>query len=92
MVVPICFVVIFALLYSTLRSVRHGTMVFTGVPLAQSGGILTPWLRSMPFSISAAVALIALSDVGVLPDLYRRFTPERPASEAARETLAGEPA
>jgi len=68
-VVPICFVVIFTLLYSTLRSVRYATMVFTGVPLALSGGIATLWLRGMPFSISAAVGFIALSGVAVLNGL-----------------------
>lgn len=68
-VVPICFVVIYGLLYSTLRSVRNATMVFTGVPLALSGGILSLWLRGMPFSISAAVGFIALSGVAVLNGL-----------------------
>lgn len=68
-VVPICFVVIFLLLYSTLRSVRYAAMVFTGVPLALSGGIVTLWLRDMPFSISAAVGFIALSGVAVLNGL-----------------------
>ncbi|MGH8309794.1 MAG: efflux RND transporter permease subunit, partial [Steroidobacteraceae bacterium] len=68
-VVPICFVVILVLLYSTLRSVRYATMVFTGVPLALSGGIATLWLRGMPFSISAAVGFIALSGVAVLNGL-----------------------
>jgi cobalt-zinc-cadmium resistance protein CzcA len=68
-VVPICFVVIFALLLSTLRSARYAAMVFTGVPLALSGGILALWLRDMPFSISAAVGFIALSGVAVLNGL-----------------------
>jgi len=68
-VVPICFVVIFMLLYSTLRSVRYAAMVFSGVPLALTGGIVTLWLRDMPFSISAAVGFIALSGVAVLNGL-----------------------
>ncbi|MBK7949846.1 MAG: CusA/CzcA family heavy metal efflux RND transporter [Deltaproteobacteria bacterium] len=68
-VVPICFVVIFALLYSTLGSMRRAAMVFTGVPLALSGGIATLWLRGLPFSISAAVGFIALSGVAVLNGL-----------------------
>jgi cobalt-zinc-cadmium resistance protein CzcA len=90
-VVPICFAVIFALLYSTLRSVRHATIVFTGVPLALSGGILTLWLRGMPFSISAAVGFIALSGVAVLNGLVMvSFIDElreqgRPLGEAIRE-------
>jgi cobalt-zinc-cadmium resistance protein CzcA len=69
LVVPICFAVIFALLYGTLGSWRLAAMVFTGVPLALSGGVLTLWLRGMPFSISAAVGFIALSGVAVLNGL-----------------------
>ena len=44
-------------------------MVFTGVPLALTGGIVALWLRGMPFSISAAVGFIALSGVAVLNGL-----------------------
>jgi cobalt-zinc-cadmium resistance protein CzcA len=65
-VVPICFAVILALLYGTLRSWPGAVMVFTGVPLALSGGVLALWLREMPFSLSAAVGFIALSGVAVL--------------------------
>jgi cobalt-zinc-cadmium resistance protein CzcA len=68
-VVPICFFLIFLLLFSTFNSVKHALMVFSGVPLALTGGILTLWLRGMPFSISAAVGFIALSGVAVLNGL-----------------------
>jgi len=44
-------------------------MVFTGVPLALTGGVLALWLRRIPFSISAAVGFIALSGVAVLNGL-----------------------
>ncbi len=44
-------------------------MVFSGVPLALTGGVLALWLRGMPFSISAAVGFIALSGVAVLNGL-----------------------
>jgi cobalt-zinc-cadmium resistance protein CzcA len=69
LVVPVCFAVILALLYGTLRSLRQAAMVFTGVPLALTGGILALWLRGMPFSITAAVGFIALSGVAVLNGL-----------------------
>ncbi|MCC6766614.1 MAG: CusA/CzcA family heavy metal efflux RND transporter [Deltaproteobacteria bacterium] len=69
LVVPACFLLIFLLLYSTFGSVRHAAMVFTGIPLALSGGILSLWLRQMPFSISAAVGFIALSGIAVLNGL-----------------------
>jgi len=68
-VVPICFVVIFLLLYGTFRSTKYAALVFTGVPLALSGGVVSLWLRDMPFSISAAVGFIALSGVAVLNGL-----------------------
>jgi heavy metal efflux system protein len=46
--------------------VRQALLVYSGVPLAVTGGIVALWLRHMPFSISAAVGFIALSGVAVL--------------------------
>jgi cobalt-zinc-cadmium resistance protein CzcA len=37
--------------------------VYTGIPLALTGGVFALWLRDMPFSITAAVGFIALSGV-----------------------------
>ena len=68
-VVPVCFFLIFLLLFSSLGSVKHAVIVFTGVPLALTGGIVSLWLRDMPFSITAAVGFIALSGVAVLNGL-----------------------
>jgi heavy metal efflux system protein len=68
-VVPVCFFVIFLMLFTALGSVREALLVFSGVPLAISGGILTLYLRGMPFSISAAVGFIALSGIAVLNGL-----------------------
>jgi len=68
-VVPGCFFLIFLLLFSTFNSVKHALLVFSGVPLALTGGVLSLWLRGMPFSISAAVGFIALSGVAVLNGL-----------------------
>jgi cobalt-zinc-cadmium resistance protein CzcA len=68
-VVPACFFFIFLLLFAALGSVKQALLVFSGVPLALTGGILALWLRGMPFSISAAVGLIALSGVAVLNGL-----------------------
>ncbi|MBD8679556.1 efflux RND transporter permease subunit [Sphingomonas sp. CFBP 13720] len=69
LVVPLCFAVIMLLLYGALGSVRDAVLVFTGVPLALVGGVLALVLRGMPFSISAAVGLIALSGIAVLNGL-----------------------
>jgi heavy metal efflux system protein len=68
-VVPGCFVLIFLLLLGALGSARDALLVFSAVPLALTGGIVTLWLRGMPFSISAAVGFIALSGVAVLNGL-----------------------
>ncbi len=69
LVVPVALLLIFLLLYTTFRSVKHSLLVFTGVPLALTGGILALWLRDIPLSISAAVGFIALSGVAVLNGL-----------------------
>jgi len=68
-VVPACFFLIFLLLFSAFNSVKHALLVFTGVPLALTGGIIALWFRDIPFSISAAVDFIALSGVAVLNGL-----------------------
>jgi cobalt-zinc-cadmium resistance protein CzcA len=68
-VVPLCFFLIFLLLFSAFNSAKYALLVFTGVPLALTGGIVALWLRDMPFSISAAVGFIALSGVAVLNGL-----------------------
>lgn len=68
-VVPVCFILIFILLYTAFHSFRHALLVFTGVPLALTGGIVALWMRDIPFSISAAVGFIALSGIAVLNGL-----------------------
>ena len=66
LVVPLALLSIFGLLYGFFGSARDALLVFSGVPLALTGGVLSLWLRDMPFSISAAVGFIALSGVAVL--------------------------
>lgn len=68
-VVPVCFFLIFLLLFSTFKSVKYALLVFSALPLGLTGGIIALWLRDMPFSISAAVGFIALSGVAVLNGL-----------------------
>jgi heavy metal efflux system protein len=68
-VVPAALGLIFALLYLSLGSARLAALVFTGVPLAATGGVAALWFRDMPFSISAAVGFVALSGVAVLNGL-----------------------
>lgn len=69
LVVPACFALIFILLLATLKNLKDSLLVFAAVPFALAGGILSLWLRGMPFSISAAVGFIALSGIAVLNGL-----------------------
>ena len=68
-VVPVTLVIIMGLLITLFGSFRDAAIIFTGVPLALTGGVLALWLRDMPLSISAGVGFIALSGVAVLNGL-----------------------
>jgi cobalt-zinc-cadmium resistance protein CzcA len=68
-VVPSALLLIFVLIFLAFGSVRQALMVYSGIPLAITGGVLALWLRGMPFSITAAVGFIALSGVAVLNGL-----------------------
>jgi cobalt-zinc-cadmium resistance protein CzcA len=97
LVVPACMAMILVTLYVALGDALLALTVFTGVPLALAGGILTIWLRGMPFSISAAVGFIAVSGVAVLNGLVlmsairQRLalgeTPDRAIFDGALERL-----
>ncbi len=65
-VVPVALLLIIGLLFMAFGSVRAALLIFSGVPLALTGGILALWLRDIPLSISAGVGFIALSGVAVL--------------------------
>ncbi|RUO63648.1 efflux RND transporter permease subunit [Pseudidiomarina insulisalsae] len=66
LVVPLALLLILGLLYTAFNSLRNALIIFTGVPLALTGGIFALLLRDMPLSISAAVGFIALSGIAVL--------------------------
>ncbi|MCF6319601.1 MAG: efflux RND transporter permease subunit, partial [Proteobacteria bacterium] len=68
-VVPITLVLIIALLLLALGSFKDTFVIFTGVPLALTGGVLALILRDIPFSISAGVGFIALSGIAILNGL-----------------------
>jgi cobalt-zinc-cadmium resistance protein CzcA len=68
-VVPLTLFVIVGLLVVALRSIKDAAVIFSGVPLALTGGVLALLARGIPFSISAAVGFIALSGIAVLNGL-----------------------
>jgi len=65
-VVPVAFLLIIVLLFMAFGSGRAALLIFSGVPLALTGGVVALWLRDIPLSISAGVGFIALSGVAVL--------------------------
>lgn len=69
LIVPITLLLIIGLLMLAFHSLKDALIIFTGVPLALTGGVLMLWLRDMPLSISAGVGFIALSGVAVLNGL-----------------------
>ncbi len=68
-VVPVTLFIILTLLVMALGSIRDSLIIFTGVPLALTGGVLALVIRDIPFSISAGVGFIALSGIAVLNGL-----------------------
>ena len=68
-VVPVTLLLIVGLLIVALNSFRDALIIFSGVPLALTGGIVALLLRGIPFSISAAIGFIALSGIAVLNGL-----------------------
>ena len=67
--VPLTLALVVGLLIMALGSVKDAAIIFSGVPLALTGGIMALLLRDIPFSISAAVGFIALSGIAVLNGL-----------------------
>ncbi len=69
LVVPITLLLIFGILLMVFSSFKDALIIFTGIPLALTGGVMALWFRGMPLSISAGVGFIALSGVAVLNGL-----------------------
>ena len=65
-VVPLTLLLIFVLLWFSLKRLRDVLIIYTGIPLAAVGGVFALWLRDIPFSVSAAVGFIALAGLAVL--------------------------
>jgi heavy metal efflux system protein len=90
-VVPVALLLVFLLLFMSLNSVADALLVFSGVPLALTGGVAALLLRGIPLSISAGVGFIALSGVAVLNGLViiafieRLRSEGKPVIDAVRE-------
>jgi cobalt-zinc-cadmium resistance protein CzcA len=90
-VVPIALLLVFTLLLITYGRAVDAVRVFACVPFAAVGGILSLWLRGLPFSISAGVGFVALSGIAVLGSMVLASTIRRlqdegtPLVEAVRQ-------
>lgn len=69
LLVPLTLAGVFALLWLAFGSLRDALLIFSGVPLALTGGVLALLLRGLPFSVTAGVGFIALSGVAILNGL-----------------------
>jgi cobalt-zinc-cadmium resistance protein CzcA len=93
-VVPLCFLVIFGLLYMALGGFGRAAAVFLAVPLGIAGGVFTLVLTGINFSVSAAVGFICLAGVAVLNGLVvmsairERSEAGQPIAEAIRGGMA----
>ena len=88
-VVPSALALIFVLIFLAFRSLRQALLVYSGIPLAVTGGIAALWLRGMPFSITAAVGFIALTGVAVLNGmvLVTYFNQLREEGKSVRDSV-----
>ncbi len=64
--VPIALLLIFVFLHFAFKSLKDAVMIYSAVPLAVVGGVLSLWIRGMPFSVSAGIGFIALFGIAVL--------------------------
>ncbi|PYI82362.1 MAG: hypothetical protein DME26_17900 [Verrucomicrobia bacterium] len=88
-VVPAALLLIFVLIFMAFGSFKQALLVYTGIPLAVTGGVFALWIRGMPFSITAAVGFIALSGVAVLNGvvLVSYFNQLRQQGRTVREAV-----
>ncbi len=88
-IVPAALAVIFLLIFAAFGSLRQALLVFSGIPLAVTGGVFALWARGLPFSISAGIGFIALSGVAVLNGLMlvSTFNQLREAGRDVRDAV-----
>ncbi|TLG72210.1 CusA/CzcA family heavy metal efflux RND transporter [Methylocystis sp. B8] len=65
-VVPLSFLLIFALLYSLFNSFRESLVALAGIPFAIGGGVIALYVADLPLSVSAAIGFVSLFGVAVM--------------------------
>ncbi len=90
MVIPVALLLIFLVLYLTLKSLRGSLLILANIPFAAVGGIIALWLTGEYLSVPASVGFIALLGIAVLNGLvlvayFRQLREEGlPIGEAVR--------
>jgi len=69
MVIPAALLLIFLVLYVTLKSLRGSLLILANIPFAAVGGIVALWLTGEYLSVPASVGFIALLGIAVLNGL-----------------------
>ncbi|MCK5911825.1 MAG: efflux RND transporter permease subunit, partial [Caulobacter sp.] len=87
-VVPLCFVAIFLILFMALGGFWPALAVFAAIPLGLAGGVFALALTGITFSISAAVGFIVLAGVAVLNGLVVMTSIRQRMDEGASVTDA----
>jgi cobalt-zinc-cadmium resistance protein CzcA len=68
-VLPIALILIFIVLYITLRSIRASLLIIANIPFAMVGGIVALFVTGEYLSVPASVGFIALLGIAVLNGL-----------------------
>ncbi|HVK61316.1 MAG TPA: CusA/CzcA family heavy metal efflux RND transporter [Bdellovibrionales bacterium] len=63
---PLALLLVLMMIYAAFGNIRQTLLIFSCVPLALVGGVVSLILNGLPFSISAGVGFIALSGIAVL--------------------------
>jgi cobalt-zinc-cadmium resistance protein CzcA len=69
LVIPVALLVIFFVLFATLKSVRGSLLILANIPFAAVGGVISLWLAGEYLSVPASVGFIALLGIAVLNGL-----------------------
>jgi cobalt-zinc-cadmium resistance protein CzcA len=94
LVVPAALLLILLLLYLSFGRIRESLLIFSAIPFSAVGGVLSLWIRGMPFSISAGVGFIALFGVAVLNGMvligfFKQLEQEQPHLSIRERVLQG---
>lgn len=65
LVIPVTFLIVFLLLYSSFSSMKNTFLILLNIPLALVGGIIGLWITGQNLSVPASVGFIALFGIAL---------------------------